>query len=109
MKRAQRRKASGSAKPPGNPLVASYPYLRFTVDQIYDMFKIYQIQLGSSPEDRDQIIDGIRSMGRIPFEHLLKSLKDRHKPQDNTYCLTLHDIHTEGVIFDSVGESVVSR
>lgn len=107
LKKAQKRKASGSAKPQGNPLLDSYPYLRFTVDQIHEMFRIYQIQLGSSSEDRDSIITGIRSMGRAQFEHLLKSLQGRNKNQDDLVCIGSQDLHSDSLILDIVGDNLV--
>lgn len=74
MKRAQKRKAEGSSTSGGNPLLDTFPYLRLTHDQVEQLFRIYNIVLGNSPQDRDVLIPAIQNMDRVQFESLLQSL-----------------------------------
>lgn len=52
MKRAQKRKATTSVKNKGNSLLHSYPYTRLPVEQVNDLFRVYQVKLGATPHDK---------------------------------------------------------
>lgn len=82
MKRAQKRKASGSSQPEGNPLLHHFPYLRLTLTQIEQLFGVYNIVLGRDTQDREKLISAIQLMDP-QFDRLLQSLdfkvNDTHK------------------------------
>lgn len=75
MQRAQKRKASGSSKLVGNPLLQKFSYTRFTHEQIEHLFQVYHIILGDNPSHRAMIISAIQSMDMTQFEKLLQTIK----------------------------------
>ena len=91
MKRAQKRKAEGSSASGGNPLLDNFPYLRLTHDQVEHLFRIYNIVLGNSPQDRDVLIPAIQNMDRAQFESVLQSL---HHSRNDT-VIQLHKAHLQ--------------
>lgn len=90
-KKAQKRKASGSSQSAGNSLFNSFPYDRFTVAQIEQLFLVYNIALGKSDADRPLIVSAIQHMGRSQFEDLLKSLG--YQPSNTSHVTHIHAHH----------------
>lgn len=89
MKRAQKRKAAGSTRTKGNPLLQSYPYNRLTIEQVNDLFRVYHIKLGTSPHERAVIIAAIKHMGRQQFEQVLLNLPSINNDQQGETTLSL--------------------
>lgn len=74
MQRAQKRKSIGNSKPAGNPLLHKFPYDRFTVEQIVQLFQVYNISLSNDDQEREVIILAIQKLNRKQFDTLLNSL-----------------------------------
>lgn len=92
LKRAQKRKAAGSSQPAGTPLLCNFPYLRFTVEQIERLFRVYNIVLGKNSHDRALLIPAIQNMNRAQFEQLLASLDFHTNQSDKVICLQLDHV-----------------
>lgn len=74
IKRAKKRKASGSSKLAGNSLLNYFPYNRFTLVQIEKLFSVYHIVLGNNTHDKELIISANQNMDIVQFEQLLHYL-----------------------------------
>lgn len=109
MKRAQKRKASSSAKYKGNPLLLSYPYNRLTLEQVNDLFRVYQIKLGNTPHEQAVIIAAIKQLGRNQFEQVLKNLAYSPKEADGSTSLSLSMLDEHNIVVTDLNrDSIVS-
>lgn len=74
LQRAQKRKTTGNSKPAGNPLLHHFPYTRLTVEQIIQLFQVYNITLGRNPQERELLILAIQKLNRQQFDSILTTL-----------------------------------
>lgn len=72
-KRAQEKEDS-SVSSAGIPLITNFSFNRLTTDQVVDLFRVYQIQLGHNSGDQILMINTIKHMDRPRFEILVKDL-----------------------------------
>lgn len=98
-KKRVRERGEGSSSTSGIPLVNSFPFRRLTLDQIVDLFRVYQIQLGNAEHDHVAIIQAIQQLDRAQFEKYVKELLDRTK---SSKSLVVADIKTFQVTENSI-------
>lgn len=77
-KRAKER-GEGSTTCSGNSLVTSFPYKRLTTSQILELFRVYNIQIGTDSTSSVGIIQAIQQLDRNKFEQVVKVLLDKTK------------------------------
>lgn len=85
--------SSGSA---GIPLITNFPYNRLTIQQIVDLFRVYQIQLGATSQDQHTIIQALRDLGRPQFEKVIETIMSQTKSINNNDLIVLRNIETKG-------------
>ncbi|KAF3325449.1 Cellular nucleic acid-binding protein [Carex littledalei] len=72
-------KDTGSSSHAGMPLIQNYPFHRLTIEQVSELFQVYNIQLGHSADEAKQIISLLQHMNRPSFEIIVHSLLNRSK------------------------------
>lgn len=77
-KRAKER-GEGSTTCSGNSLVNSFPYKRLTTSQVLELFRVYNIQIGTYSTSSVGIIQAIQQLDRNKFEQVVKVLLDKTK------------------------------
>lgn len=109
MTKAQKRKANGSSRQPGTSLLLAYPYSRFTIDQVNELFNVYQIKLGTSPQEKHMLISAIKNLGRQQFAQVLDSLAHIPKDIDGTVVLSLDHLvaNDEQVANNGINHSLI--
>lgn len=104
-KKRAREKAEDSTSQTGIPLVINFPFRRLTVEQIDELFQVYHIHLGYTPEDKAEIITALQSMDRDKYELLIRDLLNKTKSSDK---VIVDNIHTVATIQVSQVDHIVS-
>lgn len=93
MNKAQKRKqGEGSSNSTCMTLISSFPYSRLTVEQVINLFQVYQIRLGHSLEDSQTIVSSIQHMDRCKFEVVIRQLLGVTRDTQQNATLRLVDL-----------------
>ena len=92
LSKAQRRKQDSSSSHTGIQLLNSFPYSRLTVEQIVDLFRVYQISLGNNLDDCRIIIANIQQLDRARFEIVIKNLLSQPRKEHQLAVLDLQQL-----------------
>lgn len=73
----------------GIPLVLNFPYTRLTTSEVVALFRAYNIRLGISNLQDEDIVRGIQNLDRVKFESLINQAFDKLKSFSFDYFLIL--------------------
>lgn len=108
MSKAKKRKAgTGSSSSSGILLISRFPYSRLTIEQIVNIFSVYQIRLGNSVDDSHIIISSIRHMDRHHFEVVIQQLMNDSRNSQQMVTLKLEQL--ESVANSNLDTHLVDR
>lgn len=80
-----------------------------TLEQVNDLFRVYQIKLGNTPHEQAVIIAAIKQLGRNQFEQVLQNLAYSPKEADGSTSLSLSMLDEHNiVVLDLNRDSIVS-
>lgn len=96
-----RNKEVGSSNSGGMPLIHNFPYLRFTEEQISELFGVYQISLGNCASDVPFIIAAIKQLDMKHFENVIKQILKASKGQTRNVRLTLDLLDSTAIVVTS--------
>lgn len=94
MSKARKRKAGEGSSSSGIPLISRFPYFRLTIEQVINLFNVYQIRLGNSVDDSHIIISSIRHMDRQHFELVIQQLLQDSKKSQQMVTLGLEQLES---------------
>lgn len=97
-KKRAREKGDSSVTGAGIPLITNFPFNRLTTDQVVDLFRVYQIQLGHNSGDQILLINAIKHMDRSRFEILVKELIFRTKATSSDKFVVVDNVDIIGVV-----------
>lgn len=90
-KKRVKNKAAGNRSSSGIPLMNTFPYHRLSLEQVKNLFSIYQIQLGHNADEAAHIIHKIQHQERASFEEIILSLLDQTKSLDPSQKVILDE------------------
>lgn len=90
--KAQKRKQTSGSNNTGIQLLNSFSYSRLTVDHIVELFRVYQISLGTTLDDCKIIIASIQQMDQARFEIVIKNLLSQPRKEHQLAQLDLQQL-----------------